>query len=70
MAIVQIGDHEYEVLANCEKCKAITPHRVEIFYGLNENDEEVRYEVWKCLNCGHKREYEIKEEDIYDDCEV
>ena len=58
MAIVQVDDHTYEVIAECKKCGKITPHRWEIFYGLNEDDEEVRYEVFTCLNCGHKEEYE------------
>jgi len=58
MAIVQIDEGVFEVIAECKKCGKITPHRWEIFYGYGEDWEVIRYEVFTCLNCGHKEEYE------------
>jgi len=58
MAIIQVGDHEYEVLADCKKCKAITPHRWVVYYYYGKDDEIIRYEMLICLNCKHREENE------------
>ena len=55
MAIIQVGDNEYEVLSECEKCKAITPHRWINYYYEGEDDEIIYYEEFICKNCGHKK---------------
>ncbi|RLF35172.1 MAG: hypothetical protein DRN03_05610 [Thermoplasmata archaeon] len=58
MAIIQIDDHTYEVIADCKKCRKITPHKWIIFYGYGKDWEIIRYEEFICLNCGFKEEFE------------
>jgi len=50
---------EIEVLAFCEKCKAITPHTLTIIYiehdMASSGIEIEEYEVLMCKNCKYKR---------------
>jgi len=50
-----------EVLAYCEKCRAITPHRMREEYYDGEGDTVIKLVTWKCLNCGKVTEEESVE---------
>ena len=54
MAIIQVSDNEYEVLAECKKCKSITPHRWIVYDYYGKDWEIILREEFICKNCGRK----------------